>query len=71
MAEGNPYQRPRPRVLLHMIAVHKWADHLDDHTRMILEWVEEEFRDRDKREDELKSRLVRQAAHLERAEARR
>jgi hypothetical protein len=71
MAEGNPYQRPRSSVLVHMIALHKWADHLDDHTRRILEWAEEDMRARDEREAELKARLVRQALHLERAEARR
>jgi hypothetical protein len=64
MAEGNPYPRPSPVMLARMLETHAWADHLDDATRKLLEWSHETI-------DELTLRLGRQAAQLERAEARR
>jgi hypothetical protein len=64
MAEGNPYPRPSPVMLARMLETHAWSDHLDDATRTLLEWAHETI-------DELTLRLGRQAAELERAEARR
>jgi hypothetical protein len=71
MSFGSQEMRPKSRVLLLMLEVHKFSSHLDEHTRTLIEWAAEDMRARDEREAELKSRLVRQASHLERAEARR
>lgn len=64
MADGNPYPRPSPVMLARMLETHAWSDHLDDATRKLLEWAHETI-------DELTLLLGRQAAELERAEARR
>jgi hypothetical protein len=64
MAEGNPYPRPSPVMLARMLETHAWAEHLDDETRRLIEWAHETI-------DDLTLRLGRQAAQLERAEARR
>ena len=64
MAEGNPYPSPSPVMLARMLETHAWSDHLDDETRRLIEWAHETI-------DDLTLRLGRQAAQLERAEARR
>jgi hypothetical protein len=51
-------------MLARMLETHAWADHLDDETRRLIEWAHETI-------DDLTLRLGRQAAQLERAEARR
>ena len=59
----NPYKPPAPRVLAEMCAIHAWSDHIDDHTRMLLEWSSDELR-------RLMDRCVVLSVNLERAEAR-
>lgn len=40
----NPYPPPAPLVLADMCAMHCWADHLDDHSRKLLEWAADTIR---------------------------
>ena len=44
MAIENPYPSPAPLVLADMLAMHAWADHLDDHTRRLCEWAADTIR---------------------------
>ena len=37
----NPYPTPAPAVLVEMLRIHAWDDHLDDHTRKLIEWAAE------------------------------
>ena len=41
-----PYDQPAPAplVLADMLAMHAWADHLDDHTRKLCEWAADTIR---------------------------
>ena len=45
MAIENPYPAPAPLVLADMLAIHAWDDHLDDHTRCLVEWAADTVRD--------------------------
>ena len=36
--KGNPYPAPAPRVLADMCAIHAWSEHIDDNTRLLMEW---------------------------------
>jgi hypothetical protein len=45
MATHNPYPCPAPLVLANMLAMHSWANHLDDHSRMLLEWAADTVRE--------------------------
>jgi len=40
----NPYPAPAPLVLADMCAIHAWSDHIDDHTRKLLEWSADTIR---------------------------
>lgn len=40
----NPYPAPAPLVLADMCAVHAWSNHIDDHTRKLLEWAADTIR---------------------------
>lgn len=40
----NPYKAPAPGVLADMCAIHAWSDHLDDHSRLLLERAAETIR---------------------------
>jgi hypothetical protein len=44
MATDNPYPAPAPLVLADMLAVHCWSEHLDDHTRKLVEWAADTIR---------------------------
>jgi hypothetical protein len=44
MATDNPYKAPAPLVLADMCAMHAWSDHLDDHSRKLLEWAADTIR---------------------------
>jgi len=44
MAIDNPEPPPAPLVLADMLAMHAWADHLDDHTRKLCEWAADTIR---------------------------
>jgi hypothetical protein len=60
----NPYKLPPPSIVADMCAQRAWDDEVDDDTRLRLEFAADTIR-------ELMQRLVRQALHLERAEATR
>ena len=64
MSKENPYPAPSPRVLADMCAMHAWNEHIDDQTRLLLEWSADELR-------RLMDRLVAQARAHEQAEAKR
>ena len=34
----NPYPCPAPCILADQLAMHSWSEHIDDQTRMLLEW---------------------------------
>lgn len=40
----NPYPAPAPNVVADMCAMHAWSDHIDDHTRKLLEWSADTIR---------------------------
>lgn len=44
MATDNPYPPPAPLVLADMLAIHCWSDHIDDHSRKLLEWAADTIR---------------------------
>ena len=44
MKADNPYPAPAPLVLADMLAMHAWSDHLDDHSRKLLEWSADTIR---------------------------
>jgi hypothetical protein len=44
METENPYPAPAPLVLADMLAVHCWSEHLDDHTRKLVEWAADTLR---------------------------
>lgn len=44
MATDNPYPAPAPLVLADMCAIQAWNDHLDDHSRKLLEWAADVIR---------------------------
>jgi hypothetical protein len=44
MPTDNPYPPPSPLVLADMLAMHAWSDHLDDHSRKLLEWSADTIR---------------------------
>ena len=58
----NPYDLPAPSIVADLCAQRAWDDEVDDDTRLRLEFAADTIR-------ELMQRLVRQALHLERAEA--
>lgn len=60
----NPYELPPPSIVADLCAQRAWADDIDDDTRLRLEFAADTIR-------ALMRRLVRQALHLERAEATR
>lgn len=44
MQTDNPYPAPAPLVLADMMAMHCWANHLDDYTRLLCEWAPDTIR---------------------------
>jgi len=62
MSCENPYELPPPSIVADMCAQRAWDDEIDDDTRLRLEFAADTIR-------HLMQRLVRQALHLERAEA--
>ena len=44
METDNPYPAPAPLVLADMLAVHAWSEHLDDHSRKLVEWAADTIR---------------------------
>jgi hypothetical protein len=44
METENPYPAPAPLVLADMLAVHAWSEHLDDHSRKLVEWAADTIR---------------------------
>lgn len=42
--KDNPYPCPAPLVLADMCAMHCWSDHIDDHSRRLLEWAADTIR---------------------------
>jgi hypothetical protein len=38
MQADNPYPCPAPCILADQLAMHSWSEHIDDQTRMLLEW---------------------------------
>ena len=63
MSNGNPYPPPAPRELADMCAIQAWENHLDDQTRLLLEFAADELR-------RLMDRCLVLSVNLERAEAR-
>ena len=59
---GKPYKLPPPATVADLCAQRAWDDEVDDDTRIRLEFAADTIR-------ALMKRLVRQAMHLERAEA--
>ena len=41
----TPYPAPAPLVLADMCAIHCWSQHIDDHTRKLLEWAADTIRE--------------------------
>jgi len=64
MSCENPYELPPPSIVADLCAQRAWDDEIDDDTRLRLEFASDTIR-------HLMQRLVRQALHLERAEATR
>jgi hypothetical protein len=64
MSCDNPYELPPPSIVADLCAQRAWDDEIDDDTRLRLEFAADTIR-------HLMQRLVRQALHLERAEATR
>jgi hypothetical protein len=64
MSCENPYELPPPSIVADLCAQRAWDDEVDDDTRLRLEFAADTIR-------HLMQRLVRQALHLERAEAAR
>jgi len=64
MSCDNPYELPPPSIVADLCAQRAWDNEVDDDTRLRLEFAADTIR-------ELMQRLVRQALHLERAEATR
>lgn len=64
MSDQNPYELPAPSIVADLCAQRAWDDEVDDDTRLRLEFAADTIRF-------LMRRLVRQALHLERAEAAR
>jgi len=62
MSCENPYELPPPSIVADLCAERAWDDEIDDDTRLRLEFAADTIR-------HLMQRLVRQALHLERAEA--
>ncbi len=62
--KDNPYELPAPSIVADLCAQRAWDDNVDDDTRLRLEFASDTIR-------ALMRRLVRQALHLERAEAAR
>lgn len=44
MATDNPYPAPAPLVLADMCAMQAWNDHIDDHSRKLMEWAADVIR---------------------------
>ena len=42
--KDNPYPAPAPLVLADMCAIHCWSDHIDDHSRKLMEWAADTIR---------------------------
>ena len=42
---GNPYPAPAPLVLADQCARAAWVNHIDDNTRMLLEWAADTIRE--------------------------
>jgi hypothetical protein len=40
----NDLPPPAPLVLADMLAIHAWSDHIDDHSRKLLEWAADTIR---------------------------
>jgi hypothetical protein len=63
----NPYPCPAPLVLAEMLAVHCWSDHLDDHSRKLLEWAKDTVRELARKNAQLshdRDQAEADAAHL-------
>lgn len=43
--QGNPYPAPAPLVLADQCARAAWINHIDDGTRMLLEWAADTIRE--------------------------
>ena len=43
--QGNPYPSPAPLVLADQCARAAWINHIDDGTRMLLEWAADTIRE--------------------------
>lgn len=62
--KGNPYPLPPPQVLADMLAVHAWDEHVDDDTRLMLEWAATTIRKQHKQNVRLAKTLeVTEAKH--------
>ena len=61
--KGNPYKLPPASQLADMLAVHAWDEHIDDDTRLLLEWAATTIRKQHRQN-------VRLAKTLETTEAR-
>lgn len=44
MSTVNDLPPPAPLVLADMLAIHAWSDHIDDHSRKLLEWAADTIR---------------------------
>ena len=44
MQTDNPYPAPAPLVLADMCAIHCWSNHIDDHSRKLMEWAADTIR---------------------------
>ena len=44
MQTENPYPAPAPLVLADMCAMHCWSNHIDDHSRKLMEWAADTIR---------------------------
>jgi hypothetical protein len=67
MKADNPYPAPAPLVLADMLAIHAWSDHIDDHSRKLMEWAADTIRDKCREANQMRhdrDQAEADAAHL-------
>lgn len=62
----NPYPTPAPTVLVQMLRIHAWSDHIDDDSRKFHEWSADALEASHTQNCRLASKLERAEAYLER-----
>jgi predicted RNase H-like nuclease (RuvC/YqgF family) len=66
MKSDNPDPCPAPSMLVQMLRIHAWSDHIDDDSRKFHEWSAETIERYQKRNGSLARKLERAEADNER-----